>query len=97
MRFKPESAWDANNGLTTARAILEPIKAKHPAISYSDLWTLAGYTAIEEMGGPSMVFRPGRTDKLETEPPLPGGLLPDADGRDKIGRATCRERVCLDV
>lgn len=34
-----------------ARDLLEPIKEKFPWISYADLWTLAGATAIEEMGG----------------------------------------------
>ncbi len=31
--------------------LLEPIKEQFPWISYSDLWTLAGATAIEDMGG----------------------------------------------
>jgi hypothetical protein len=51
MRFKPESEHGANAGLAVARALLEPIKAKFPWISYGDLWTLAGVTAIEAMGG----------------------------------------------
>lgn len=50
-RFSPESEWGANNGLKLARELLEPIKAQHPWISYADLWTLAGATAIEELGG----------------------------------------------
>mmetsp|Transcript_14897 Transcript_14897/g.24251 ORF Transcript_14897/g.24251 Transcript_14897/m.24251 type:complete len:349 (-) Transcript_14897:1510-2556(-) len=82
MRFSPESDWGANAGLGLARARLEPIKAKFPGISYSDLWALAGNTAIEEMGGPSLPFRHGRKDKTESDPKLPDGLLPDADGRD---------------
>lgn len=51
MRFSPEANWGANAGLAIARDLLEPVKAKFPWISYSDLWTLAGATAIEEMGG----------------------------------------------
>lgn len=35
----------------SSRALLEPIKAKYPWISYADLWTLAGVVAIESMGG----------------------------------------------
>jgi len=30
MRFDPESNWGANAGLTIARRLLEPIKAKYP-------------------------------------------------------------------
>lgn len=30
MRFNPESNWGANAGLTIARRLLEPIKAKYP-------------------------------------------------------------------
>jgi hypothetical protein len=33
------------------RNLLEPIKAKFPWITYADLYTLAGVTAIEAMGG----------------------------------------------
>lgn len=50
MRYK-EGDYGANAGLKVARDLLEPIKAKYPWISYADLWTLAGVTAIEEMGG----------------------------------------------
>lgn len=39
MRFKPEAEDSANAGLEVARAVLEPVKAKHPWISYADLWT----------------------------------------------------------
>lgn len=38
MRFAPESNHGANAGLDAARAKLEPIKAKFPQITYSDLW-----------------------------------------------------------
>ncbi|KNE64053.1 hypothetical protein AMAG_09111 [Allomyces macrogynus ATCC 38327] len=82
MRFKPEATDGANAGLEHARAFLEPIKAKHPWISYADLWTLAGVTAVEAMGGPKVPWTPGRTDKTEatvkaTDIP-PNGRLPDA-------------------
>jgi len=83
MRFEPEAGWGANAGLHTARAILEKVKKNHPEISYSDLWSLAGNTAIEEMGGPELPFRLGRKDKPSDCKALPDGLLPDADGRDK--------------
>lgn len=50
-RFAPESDHGANAGLAVARKLLEPVKEKYPWISYADLWTLAGATAIEAMGG----------------------------------------------
>ena len=41
MRFAPESNHGANAGLDVARAKLEPIKARFPQITYSDLWVRA--------------------------------------------------------
>ena len=43
-----------NAGLGIARNLLEPIKAKHPNVTYADLYILAGVVAIEEMGGPKV-------------------------------------------
>jgi cytochrome c peroxidase len=54
----------ANAGLKVVRDLLEPIKAKYPGLSYSDLWTLAGVVAIQEMGGPQIPWRSGRLDAL---------------------------------
>jgi len=82
MRYDPEAKWGANAGLHKARARLEQVNAANPGISYADLWILAGNTAIEEMGGPTLPFRPGRRDKPSDAAPLPDGRLPDADGRD---------------
>ena len=48
-------------GLAEARKRLEPIKAQFPGLSYADLWILASYVAIEDMGGPKMPFRAGRS------------------------------------
>eukprot|EP00210_Caulerpa_lentillifera_P000998 g961.t1 len=79
MRFRPESDHGANAGLDVARNLLEPIKAKFPWISYSDLWTLAGVVAIEEMGGPTIPWRPGRTDAADNSACTPDGRLPDGD------------------
>jgi len=85
MRFPPESDHDANNGLYVARKLLEPIKAKHPGISYADLWTLAGAVAIEEMGGPKIPWRPGRKDATDGKECTPDGRLPDAvKGQDHV-------------
>ena len=60
-------------------------QAKYPDISYADLYILAGVVAIEEMGGPKVPFRWGRTDaKCPAEPKddkrfSPDGRLPDGD------------------
>lgn len=61
MRFSPESNWGANAGLENTRKLLEPIKKKYN-ISYSDLWTLAGVTAVEHMAGPEIPWKAGRID-----------------------------------
>lgn len=85
MRFKPESDHGGNAGLSIARELLKPIKARHPEISYADLYILAGVVAIEEMGGPVVPFKYGRSD---AEGPAeckddarfsPDGRLPDGD------------------
>lgn len=78
MRFSPEADWGANAGLNHARAFLEPIKQAHPNISYADLWTLAAVVAIEEMGGPVIPWRSGRTDKPDGSTCVEDGRLPDA-------------------
>jgi len=78
MRYIPESSDGANAGLEKARAFLEPVKQKFPGISYSDLWILAGNTAIEEMGGPKLGFTPGRSDVPDAKNIPPNGRLPDA-------------------
>lgn len=54
----------ANAGLKVVRDLLEPIKQKYPGLSYSDLWTLAGVVAVQEMGGPQIPWRSGRKDAL---------------------------------
>lgn len=77
MRFEPESGHGANAGLRIARDVLENVKAKHPWITYSDLWTLAAVAAIQEMQGPAVPWRPGRSDK-DMSSCTPDGRLPDA-------------------
>ena len=64
---------------------LETIKEKHPWITYSDLWTLAGAVAIHAMGGPEIPWKPGRTDFVDDSKLPPRGRLPDAaQGSDHI-------------
>lgn len=78
MRFHAESNDPANAGLGHARNFLEPIKAKHPWITYADLWTLAGVVAVKESGGPEVPWKPGRQDKVKESDNPPIGRLPDA-------------------
>mmetsp|Transcript_21015 Transcript_21015/g.59131 ORF Transcript_21015/g.59131 Transcript_21015/m.59131 type:complete len:286 (-) Transcript_21015:898-1755(-) len=79
MRFHPELNDGANAGLNIAMNVLEPVKKKHPWASYADIWTLAGSVAIEEMGGPKIEWRPGRTDSDGSQDDIPpNGRLPDA-------------------
>jgi cytochrome c peroxidase len=47
MRYEPESTHGANAGLAVARDRLEAIKKKYPAITYADLWSLAGVVALQ--------------------------------------------------
>ncbi|KAI1756657.1 heme peroxidase [Xylaria castorea] len=82
MRFAPEGDHGANAGLKHARDFLEPVKAKFPWITYSDLWILGGVCAIQEMQGPTIPYRPGRGDK-DAAACTPDGRLPDAAQRAK--------------
>jgi len=77
MRFNPEGDHGANAGLKAARDFLEPIKAQFPWITYSDLWTLGGVCAVQEMQGPTIPWRPGRLDR-DVSFCTPDGRLPDA-------------------
>lgn len=68
MRFEPESAYYENARLDIAREAMENVESLHPELNgshVSDLWVLASYVAIEEMGGPRIEFREGRNDAAE--------------------------------
>ena len=84
MRFAPEGDHGANAGLKAARDFLAPVQEKFPWISYSDLWILAGVCAVQEMQGPKIPWRPGRTDR-DVSFCTPDGRLPDgAKGGDHL-------------
>jgi len=84
MRFAPEGDHGANAGLKAARDFLQPVKEKFPWISYSDLWTMAGVCAIQEMQGPIIPWRPGRQDR-DVAFCTPDGRLPDGSkGKDHL-------------
>lgn len=64
-----------------APALSANTNPSHPLlnrVTYSDLWTLAGVVAVQEMGGPLIPWRPGRSDR-EQEHCAPDGRLPDGD------------------
>lgn len=85
MRYEAEGGDPANAGLQHARVFLEEVKQKHSWITYSDLWTLAGVTAIQAMNGPEIKWSPGRTDYVDDSKLPPRGRLPDgALGSDHL-------------
>ncbi|CAF2067594.1 unnamed protein product [Brassica oleracea] len=73
IRFKDELNRPHNKGLEKAVAFCEEVKAKHPRVSYADLYQLAGVVAVEVTGGPAIHFTPGRKDAESADE----GDLPD--------------------
>ena len=58
----PYSKLPGNRGLDRAIKLLTPIKETYPNISWADLIVLAGVVSLEELGGPRVGFKYGRTD-----------------------------------
>jgi hypothetical protein len=54
IRFAPEIQHGANAGLANAVALLEPVKAAYPDMSYADIFQMASARAIELAGGPKI-------------------------------------------
>ncbi|KAG1354137.1 L-ascorbate peroxidase 3 [Cocos nucifera] len=75
IRLEEEYSHGSNAGLKIAIDLLEPVKAKHPKITYADLYQLAGVVAVEVTGGPTIDFVPGRKDSSQCPEE---GRLPDA-------------------
>jgi cytochrome c peroxidase len=82
IRFTEELVHGGNAGLAvTAVKWLEPVHKKYKGgVSYADLYTLAGVSAIMAMGGPTIPWSAGRVDALDpTASVTPDGRLPNAD------------------
>ncbi|KAK1423559.1 hypothetical protein QVD17_18863 [Tagetes erecta] len=75
IRNEEEYRHGANNGLKIAIDLCEEVKAKHPKVTYADLYQLAGVVAVEVTGGPTINFVPGRKDSNVSPNE---GRLPDA-------------------
>jgi L-ascorbate peroxidase len=77
IRFECRHA--ANAGLAGAVALLEPVKAAFPSVSYADIFQMASARSIELAGGPKIDVKYGRVDVTNAEQCMPEGNLPDAE------------------
>jgi len=68
IRLSPQSNWSVNTAMDLAMQVLQPVKTKfNTQLTWADLIAAAGQVAIEEAGGKSMMFCPGRSDALAND------------------------------
>lgn len=79
IRFKEELSHGGNAGLDKMIMRLEPVAEANLAMSYADLYTLAGVVAIRELGGPTIPWRAGRKDSMNSSDVAPDDRLRNAD------------------
>jgi len=72
MRFEPERSWPDNTNLDKARALVYPLKMKYgDALSWGDLFVLAGHVAYLESGAPLKRMCFGRIDQEDGTESMP--------------------------
>jgi len=83
-RFAPLNSWPDNVNIDKSRRLLWPIKQKYgQAISWADLFILAGNVALESMGFRTFGFAGGREDVWEPDMDVSWGAETTWLGTDK--------------
>ena len=101
VRLAPQKDWKVNNPtqLREVLGVLEGVQKKFEAsgkrVSLADLIVLAGTAAVEQAGGVSIPFTPGRADASQAQTDVESFqyLEPVADGFRNYGKSTSRVRT----
>lgn len=93
IRLNPEIQHGANAGLQAAVDLIEPIKQRHPSVSYADLYQMASAVAVELAGGPKIPMRYGRKDVADAAQCAPEGRLPSAGAPYHDGSAAAGDHL----